>query len=207
MNRLARQLATERQTCISGRAARLFAHVGMALFDTYVAVWDAKYAATTTGAPTPRSGRRTPTATPRTSPEPALGAAPPDAAVSGVRVGALPPRAPASFAHPRARAFGAPCVVHDGRRRPRRRGMPTRTFASFSAAAAECADSRVRLGWHFRYATDAGLELGRHIARHAAKHALRKLGPGSSQREEVMRGPSAVTVVSCGRKNARANMV
>ena len=46
-------------------------------------------------------------------------------------------------------------------------------------AAAECADSRVRLGWHFRYATDAGLELGRHIARYAAKHALRKLGPGS----------------------------
>jgi hypothetical protein len=42
--------------------------------------------------------------------------------------------------------------------------MPTRSFRSFSAAAAECADSRVRLGWHFRYATDAGLALGHAVA-------------------------------------------
>jgi hypothetical protein len=42
--------------------------------------------------------------------------------------------------------------------------MPTRSFRSFSAAAAECADSRVRLGWHFRYATDAGVALGRAVA-------------------------------------------
>jgi hypothetical protein len=42
--------------------------------------------------------------------------------------------------------------------------MPTRSFHSFSSAAAECADSRVRLGWHFRYATDRGLTLGRAVA-------------------------------------------
>jgi len=42
--------------------------------------------------------------------------------------------------------------------------MPTRSFRSFSAAAAECADSRVRLGWHFRYATNGGLALGRAVA-------------------------------------------
>ena len=42
--------------------------------------------------------------------------------------------------------------------------MPTRSFRSFSAAAAECADSRVRVGFHFRYATDAGLVLGRAVA-------------------------------------------
>ena len=52
-------------------------------------------------------------------------------------------------------------------------GMSTRTFDSFSAAAAECADSRVRLGWHFRYATDAGLALGQRIARYISSHALR----------------------------------
>ena len=50
------------------------------------------------------------------------------------------------------------------RRRPAPPGMPTRTFDSFAAAATECADSRVRLGFHFRYATDAGLELGERIA-------------------------------------------
>jgi hypothetical protein len=51
--------------------------------------------------------------------------------------------------------------------------MPTRTFSSFRAAAAECADSRVRLGWHFRYATDAGRALGRQVARHALRDSLR----------------------------------
>ncbi len=51
-------------------------------------------------------------------------------------------------------------------------GMPTRTFESFSAAAVECADSRVRLGWHFRYATDAGLVLGQRIAGYLSSHAL-----------------------------------
>ena len=54
-------------------------------------------------------------------------------------------------------------------------GMPTRTFASFRAAAAECADSRVRLGWHFRYSTDAGLALGRQIARYTQSRSLRPL--------------------------------
>jgi hypothetical protein len=44
-------------------------------------------------------------------------------------------------------------------------GMATRTFASFRAAALECADSRARLGWHFRYVTHAGFELGERIAR------------------------------------------
>jgi hypothetical protein len=42
--------------------------------------------------------------------------------------------------------------------------MPTRSFTSFSAAAAECADSRVRLGWHFRYSANGGLVLGRAVA-------------------------------------------
>ena len=53
-------------------------------------------------------------------------------------------------------------------------GMPTRTFTSFDAAAQECADSRVRLGWHFRYATDAGLDLGRRIAGVVLRHSLRE---------------------------------
>jgi hypothetical protein len=54
-------------------------------------------------------------------------------------------------------------------------GMPTRTFGNFRAAAAECADSRVRLGWHYRYSTDAGLALGQRVANHTIKHTLQKL--------------------------------
>ena len=53
-------------------------------------------------------------------------------------------------------------------------GMPTRAFASFEAAAQECADSRVRLGWHFRYATDAGRDLGRRIAGVVVRYSLQE---------------------------------
>ena len=53
-------------------------------------------------------------------------------------------------------------------------GMPTRTFASFDDAADECADSRVRLGWHFRYATDEGKRLGRRVAREVAQRFERQ---------------------------------
>jgi hypothetical protein len=51
-------------------------------------------------------------------------------------------------------------------------GMPARSFSSFGAAAEECADSRVKLGWHFRYSTDAGLEAGRKVANHVMDSTL-----------------------------------
>lgn len=51
-------------------------------------------------------------------------------------------------------------------------GMPTRSFPGFRAAAAECADSRIQLGWHYRYAIDAGAEAGRRIARYVVATML-----------------------------------
>jgi hypothetical protein len=45
--------------------------------------------------------------------------------------------------------------------------------ASSQAAARENADSRVRAGLHFRFATSAGLRLGEQIGRHALQHLLR----------------------------------
>jgi hypothetical protein len=56
--------------------------------------------------------------------------------------------------------------------------MPTRSFSAFSAAAAECADSRVQLGFHFRYATDAGLALGRKVASYVYAQRLKPEGVG-----------------------------
>lgn len=53
---------------------------------------------------------------------------------------------------------------------------PARTFASFSAAAKENADSRVRAGLHFRFATTAGLQLGEQIGRQAARDILGPVG-------------------------------
>lgn len=54
--------------------------------------------------------------------------------------------------------------------------MPTRSFPSFGAAAAECADSRVRIGFHLRYATDRGLALGRKVESSIAGHHLTPVG-------------------------------
>jgi len=52
---------------------------------------------------------------------------------------------------------------------------PTRSFPSFSAAARECALSRVYLGIHFRYDSEAGTELGARIGRYVLDHALRRV--------------------------------
>ena len=49
---------------------------------------------------------------------------------------------------------------------------PSRSFASFSSAAKENADSRVRAGLHFRFATTAGLQLGEQIGQQALKNTL-----------------------------------
>lgn len=52
---------------------------------------------------------------------------------------------------------------------------PQRSFTSFSAAAQENADSRVRAGLHFRFATEAGLRLGEQIGKQAAQRFLAPL--------------------------------
>jgi hypothetical protein len=49
---------------------------------------------------------------------------------------------------------------------------PTRRFTSFSEAARENADSRVRAGIHFRFATVAGLKMGEQVGRHALQYTL-----------------------------------
>jgi membrane-associated phospholipid phosphatase len=49
---------------------------------------------------------------------------------------------------------------------------PTRSFESFSAAALECAMSRVYLGIHFRYDSVAGNELGRKVGGYALEKYL-----------------------------------
>jgi membrane-associated phospholipid phosphatase len=59
----------------------------------------------------------------------------------------------------------------------------TRSFASFSAAAWECALSRVYLGIHFRYDSVAGNELGGRIGRYVVDGFLRPLDDQLPARE------------------------
>jgi hypothetical protein len=168
VNRLARQLSTSRQMHL-WPAARLFAHLGVALYDTYIATWDAKYSYDHWR---PYTAIRTAAAdgNSQTSPEAgweSLRPAPPFPEYSSAHAAACA----ASFAV-LAEAFGrhVSFTMETTTAPP---GMATRSFDSFRAAADECADSRVRLGWHFRYATDAGLTLGRRVARYTLSHALR----------------------------------
>ena len=168
VNRLARQLVADPGLHLWS-AARLFAHIGMALFDGYVAVWDAKYQYNH-WRPYTAIREADSDGNPRTTP---------DAGWEPLRP--TPPFPEYASAHATAcaasfevleRAFGGDVSFTMGTTTAPP-GMPTRAFANFQAAALECADSRVRLGWHFRYATDAGLVLGRQIARHTLRHSLR----------------------------------
>ena len=166
VNRLARQLVAERGLN-QWAAARLFAHIGMALFDSYVAVWDSKYEYNHWRPYTAIRAADTDD-NPANAPDPGwepLRVTPPFPDTLRSRHGLC-----CLFPHSRRALGNAGSFTMETTTAPP--DMPTRTFESFRAAAAECADSRVRLGWHFRYATDTGLELGRRIARYTLNQSL-----------------------------------
>lgn len=75
-----------------------------------------------------------------------------------------------------AQAFGGDRVSFTMASPSALREAPARSFRSFSEAAAENADSRVRAGLHFRFATDAGLQLGRKIGEQAVRGFLGPVG-------------------------------
>jgi len=169
VNRLARRLVDERGSNL-WEAARLLAHLNMALFDTYVAVWDSKY----------EYDHWRPYTAIRIAESDGNPATAPDAGWEPLRP--TPPFPEYVSAHAAgcaatftilARAFGdVRAFAFTTTTAPAE--MPSRSFASFSAAARECADSRVQLGWHFRYATDRGLALGREVAHQALERTLRR---------------------------------
>jgi hypothetical protein len=168
VNRLARQMSSSRQMPL-WPAARMFAHIATALYDGYIATWDAKYEYDHWR---PYTAIRAADMddNPHTQPDPtweSLRPASPFPEYSSAHAAACA----ASFAV-LAETFGrhVSFTMETTTAPP---GMPTRSFGGFEEAAAECADSRVRLGWHFRYATDAGLALGRRIASYTTTRALR----------------------------------
>lgn len=167
VNRLGRRLVGEHRLSLAD-AARLYALLNMSLFDTYVATWDAKYEYDH-WRPYSAIREAADDGNPATSPDPAWEPLRP-----------TPPFPEYVSAHAAACAATFQVLAHVlGSSKPfvmetstAPSGMPTRRFARFDDAATECADSRVRLGWHFRYATDAGLRLGQAVARYNIEHHL-----------------------------------
>jgi hypothetical protein len=167
-NRIARAVARHRPQDLWQRA-RSFALLNAAMADAYIAGWDSKMhhnfwrpvtairLAADDGNPrtVPDAGWTPLLPTPPVQDHPsthsALGAA--AAVVLAHAFGS--DRVPFTMASPSA-------LPH----------APARSFESFSAAARENADSRVRAGIHFRFATEAGLKLGEQIGRQAVVRFL-----------------------------------
>ena len=167
-NRIARTVAADRRLGLRS-TARLFALLNMAMSDSYVAGWDAKFhydfwrpltairAADTDGsaATAPDAAWAPLMVTPPVQDYPSTHSALGSAAAE-VLASVLGDRTRFTFTSPSAEPANS-----------------ARTFARFSQAADENADSRVRAGIHFRFATDAGQALGRRVGRWTVSHHLR----------------------------------
>lgn len=166
--RLARRLVAERSLGL-WQATRLFAHLAVSLFDGYVANWDSKYEydhwRPYTAIRSAADDGNDATA-PDTTWRSLLPAPPFPEYASAHATGCAAAFAVLAAAFGDDTAFGMNTITAPAE-------MPTRSFSSFSQAASECADSRIRLGWHFRYSTDAGLALGERVAGHVLRTQLR----------------------------------
>ncbi len=151
------------------RAARMFALVNMAFYDGYVAGWDSKYywdrwrpysairAGDSDGNPrtVPDAGwlsyLETPPVPDYPSTHSVLGAAAAEVLKRCFHTDHVPFSMTSSTALP---------------------SDPIRSFRSFTEAADENADSRVRAGIHFRFATERGKEQGRRLGAYIVNHFL-----------------------------------
>ncbi len=153
------------------RAARMFALIHMTVYDGYVAGWDSKYhwdfwrpytairAGNTDGNPstvkdtTWHSYLETPPVPDYPSTHSVLGA---------------------GAAEVLKRCFGTDHVPFSMESLTALPANPVRSFNTFTRAANENADSRVRAGIHFRFATEQGKALGRTVGSYIVNHHLQR---------------------------------
>lgn len=170
-NRITRILARQERLGLA-KTARLFALVNMALADSYVAGWEAKFhydtwrpitairAADADGNPaTVADAKWEPLmTTPPVQDYPSTHSILGDAAAEVL----------ARVLHRDDLGFESTSTSFDG----------TRRFSSLSEAANENADSRVVAGIHFRFATRTGQRMGRQIGRYVSETHLQPLHRG-----------------------------
>ena len=170
-NRVARVVSAQRKQDLWERA-RTFALLNAALADAYIAGWDSKL----------HHDFWRPVSAIRLAAEDGNAQTQPDAAWSSLLPtppvqdhpsthSALGAAAATTLAH----AFGTDRVAFRFASPTAPAGRPMREFRGFSQAAEENADSRVRAGLHFRFATVEGLKLGRQIGNYAVANLLAPL--------------------------------
>lgn len=167
-NRVARVVATQERLGLA-KTARLFALVNMALADSYIAGWDAKFFYDTWRPITAiRAGNTdgNPATTADNTWEPLM---------------TTPPVQDYPSTHSVLGDAAAEVLTRILRRDSVRFEMGstsfegTRKWNSFSEAANENADSRVMAGIHFRFASRAGQRMGRQIGRQVVETQLPQL--------------------------------
>lgn len=170
-NRVTRVVAEQEHLGLAG-AARLFALVNMAMADSYIAGWDAKFhydfwRPITAIQDGDADGNPATAADPNWSPllgTPPVQDYPSTHSVLG-----------AAAAEVLTRYFGRHgdrigfSMTSSTASEP---NVEMRSFASFRQASAENADSRVAAGLHFPFACDAGLDLGAQIGRYVFEKHL-----------------------------------
>lgn len=171
-NRIARVVAEQEHLGL-WRTARLFALNNMALLDGYITGWDSKF----------HYDFWRPTTAIRAGATDSNSATAPDAAWESFQT--VPPVQDHPSTHSVLGKASA-IVIADSLRDDTvtftftsptaLAGKPTRTFQSFSGAAAENADSRIMAGLHFRFATTAGMTLGQKVGNYIVQNRLRAIG-------------------------------
>jgi hypothetical protein len=167
-NRIARVVSGRVKQDLWDRA-RTFALLNMAMADAYIAGWDSKFHYNF-WRPVTAIQLAAQDGNPRTAP---------DASFETLLVTPPVPDMPSTHsalgmaaATVLAAAFGCDDVPFSFASTSAVPANPVRSFRNFNEAARENADSRVKAGLHFRFATTAGLELGRQIGQYVNRNAL-----------------------------------
>ena len=177
-NRLARELVTEEELDLVD-ATRLFALLEMAIFDAYVNVFENKFHFNhwrpyTAIRWAENDGNPATVADPEwTNLHDHTYAFPSYPSAHGTACAAAMTVLADTFGEDRPFTMTTPEVDAAGPMSGKiAMDPPTRSFASFSDAAMECAMSRLYLGIHFRYDSTEGNRLGRRIGEYVLTHGL-----------------------------------
>jgi hypothetical protein len=175
-NRIARVVSAKVKQDLWDRA-RTFALLNMAMADSYIAGWDSKYHYNF-WRPVTAIQQADKDGNPHTAADPSFETLLPTPPVPDMPSthSALGMAAAVVLAQSFGRddvkfTFASPTALPES---------PVRSFQSFSQAALENADSRVKAGLHFRFATTAGLEMGRQIGEQAMRSALTRQAPAAA---------------------------